>query len=52
MHSAASMFKPGTCDGQFHHLNDLIDAAAKATEGYLGAETWQSGDGSASAQLH
>lgn len=45
MYSAAFIFKPGTYGDEFHRLNGLIDAAAKATEGYLGAETWQSGDG-------
>lgn len=45
MYSAAFIFKPGTYDDEFHRLNGLIGAAAKATEGYLGAETWQSGDG-------
>jgi len=45
MYSAAFIFKPGTYDDEFHRLNGLIDAAAKATDGYLGAETWQSGDG-------
>lgn len=45
MYSAAFIFKPGTYDDEFHRLNGLIDEAANATEGYLGAETWQSGDG-------
>jgi heme-degrading monooxygenase HmoA len=45
MYSAAFIFKPGTYDDEFHRLNDLIDAAANATDGYLGAETWKSGDG-------
>ena len=45
MYSAAFIFKPGTYDDEFHRLNDLIDAAANATEGYLGAETWKSPDG-------
>jgi len=45
MFSAAFIFKPGTYDDEFHRLNGLIDAAAKATEGYLGVETWNSGDG-------
>ena len=45
MYSAAFMFKPGSYDDEFHRLNDLIDAAAKSTEGYLGAETWKSPDG-------
>jgi heme-degrading monooxygenase HmoA len=45
MYSAAFIFKPGTYDDEFHRLNDLIDAAANATEGYLGVETWKSPDG-------
>ena len=45
MYSAAFIFRPGTYDEEFHRLNGLIDDAANATEGYLGAETWQSADG-------
>lgn len=45
MYSAAFIFKPGQYDDEFHRLNGLIDAAAAATDGYLGAETWQSADG-------
>ena len=45
MYSASFIFKTGTLDDEFHRLNGLIDQAANATEGYLGAETWQSPDG-------
>lgn len=45
MYSASLIFKTGTLDDEFHRLNGLIDQAANATEGYLGAETWQSPDG-------
>ena len=45
MFSAAFIFKPGTYDDEFHRLNSLIDQAANATDGYLGAETWHSADG-------
>ncbi|HEX3124630.1 MAG TPA: DUF4188 domain-containing protein [Rhodanobacteraceae bacterium] len=45
MHSAAFIFEPGTYDARFHELNALIDAAARATPGYLGAESWCSPDG-------
>jgi heme-degrading monooxygenase HmoA len=45
MYSAAFIFRPGTYDDEFHRLNGLIDAAANATEGYLGSESWQSADG-------
>lgn len=45
MFSAAFIFKPGTYDDEFHRLNGLIERAANATDGYLGAESWQSPDG-------
>ena len=45
MYSAAFIFEPGTYDARFHELNALIDAAARATPGYLGAESWRSPDG-------
>ena len=45
MYSASFIFVPGDYDDEFHRLNDLIDAAALATEGYLGAESWYSKDG-------
>jgi len=45
MYSAAFIFRPGTYDEEFHRLNALIDEAAKSTEGFLGAESWQSKDG-------
>lgn len=45
MYSAAFIFRPGTYDDEFHRLNGLIDAAANANDGFLGAETWQSADG-------
>ena len=45
MYSAAFIFEPGDYDDEFHRLNDLIDAAANATDGYLGAESWFSKDG-------
>jgi len=45
VYSAAFIFKPGDYDDEFHRLNDLIDKAAAANEGYLGAETWYSKDG-------
>ena len=44
MFSAAFIFRPGTYDDEFHRLNGLIDAAANATDGYLGAEVWKSAD--------
>jgi heme-degrading monooxygenase HmoA len=45
MFSAAFIFEPGEYDARFHELNALIDAAAKATDGYLGVESWRSPDG-------
>ncbi len=37
--------RPVTCDDEFHRLNKLIGAAAKATAGLPGPETWRSLDG-------
>ena len=45
MFSAAFIFRPGTYDDEFHRLNKLIDAAAQATDGFLGTESWRSFDG-------
>jgi heme-degrading monooxygenase HmoA len=45
MYSAAFIFEPGVYDDRFHELNNQIDAAAQATAGYLGVESWRSKDG-------
>ncbi|MEO8022975.1 antibiotic biosynthesis monooxygenase [Polaromonas sp.] len=45
MYSASFIFEPGTYDERFHTLDALIEEAALATPGYLGAETWRSPDG-------
>ena len=45
MFSACFIFEPGTYDDKFHALDALIQAAAKATDGYLGQENWKSADG-------
>ena len=45
MFSAAFIFRPGKYDDEFHRLNKLIDSATKATEGFLGTESWRSFDG-------
>jgi len=45
MISAAFIFEPGTYDERFLKLDAAIEAAALATPGYLGRETWQSEDG-------
>ena len=47
MYSAAFIFEPGEYDARFHDLNALIDRAARATDGYLGSESWRSADGNA-----
>ena len=45
MYSVSFIFEPGEYDAHFHELNALIDAAARATPGYLGVESWRSADG-------
>ena len=45
MYSAAFIFEPGEYDDEFHRLNELIDAAAEANDGFIGTESWQSADG-------
>jgi len=45
MYSVSFIFEPGTYDARFHELNALIDAAARATPGYVGVESWRSADG-------
>lgn len=45
MFSASFIFEPGTYDDKFRALDALIQAAAEATDGYLGQETWKSADG-------
>lgn len=45
MYIAAFNFEAGTYDARFHELNALIDAAARATPGFIGAESWRSPDG-------
>src|SRR5258706_6397759 len=46
MYTASFIFEPGDYDARFHELNALIGAAARATPGYLGVESWRSPDGS------
>lgn len=38
--------EPGQYNAEFHRLNGLIDLVAKSLPGFLGAESWQSADGS------
>lgn len=45
MYMVSFIFEPGDYDARFHELNALIDAAARASPGYLGAESWRSADG-------
>ncbi|MDT8408341.1 MAG: DUF4188 domain-containing protein [Wenzhouxiangellaceae bacterium] len=46
IYSAAFIFRPGTYDEQFHALNALIEAAARANPGFIESSTWFSTDGS------
>ena len=45
MYSAAFIFEPGDYDDEFHRLNEQIDAAARANDGFIGTESWVSPDG-------
>jgi heme-degrading monooxygenase HmoA len=45
MYSASFIFEAGTYDEEFYRLDALIEAAASATPGYLGQETWKSTSG-------
>lgn len=45
MYCASFIWQPGTYDAEFHRLNALIDAVAKASPGYIGVESWQAADG-------
>jgi heme-degrading monooxygenase HmoA len=45
MYSVSFIFEPGTYDARFHELNALIEAAARASPGYIGTESWRSADG-------
>jgi heme-degrading monooxygenase HmoA len=45
MYSAAFIFEPGAYDDEFHRLNAAIDEVARSLPGFLGNESWRSGDG-------
>lgn len=45
MYSVDFIFEPGDYDDRFHELNAAIEAAARATPGYLGVESWRSPEG-------
>lgn len=40
VYTATFIFKVKTYDEDFHRLNDKIDEAAKAQDGYLGKNSW------------
>ena len=46
MYSAAFIFEPGEYDAEFHRLNAIIDAVARASPGFLGVESWRAVEGS------
>ncbi|MEQ1682134.1 MAG: antibiotic biosynthesis monooxygenase [Burkholderiaceae bacterium] len=41
MYSSTFIFATKQFDDEFHRLDQLIAAAAKATKGYLGEESWE-----------
>ena len=45
MYSAAFIYQAGEYDDDFHALNDAIDRIARASDGFLGHESWVSADG-------
>ena len=45
MFSAAFIWEPGIYDSEFKELNELIEAVATSTPGFLGVEDWKSEDG-------
>ena len=45
MYSAAFIYQAGEYDADFHALNDAIDQIARASDGFLAAESWVSADG-------
>ena len=45
MYSAAFIYQAGEYDADFHALNDAIDQIARASDGFLAAESWVSTDG-------
>lgn len=46
MYCASFIWEPGTYDAEFHRLNQSISEIARSSDGFLGSESWQSGDGS------
>lgn len=45
MFSASFIWEPGIYDAEFHRLNTILDDLARSLPGFLGVESWQSGDG-------
>jgi heme-degrading monooxygenase HmoA len=41
IYSSTFIFAKGAWDEEFHRLDEAIAAAAKATPGYLGEESWE-----------
>lgn len=46
IYSAAFLFEAGAYDADFHRLNALIEAMARALPGFLGVESWRASEGS------
>lgn len=44
MYASTFIFAKGEWDDEFHRLDEQIAAAAKATPGYLGEESWENTD--------
>lgn len=44
MYSATFIFEKKQFDAHFHHLDGIIADAAKATDGYIGEESWENTD--------
>ena len=42
MYCVMFIFKSSQEDAEFHRLNELVDRAAQASDGYLGVEKWTS----------
>ena len=44
MYSASFIYEPGDYDAEFHRLNAIIDAVARALPGFRGVESWRAAD--------
>lgn len=45
LYSVSFQWVPGHYDAEFHRLNAIIDALAKASPDFAGVESWRSADG-------